>query len=501
MIDGMIPVADSASTRKVRRSRGGESWLGIDVGTSSVKSLVLDDAGVVRGRGRAQYETAFGPDGRAEQRAEGYLEALKDAIAQCGDAACQVSGIGLGGQTPTCVLIDESGQPVRPALTWQDTRARAEARELAECFGDPALIVGTSLPWDASYPPSKLLWLARNEPDAVERTRWVLQPKDFLVATLSGQVASDPWSSKGLVNVATRKPAAELLAYTGWPIEVVPPVSDAWAEVGAVSAEAAAEYGLPSDVPVTVGWSDALTGMLAAGAFLRPSAFILTGTSDIVGYSHDDGVVGGNGLFAIPTTCAPLPVAYGPTQSSGASIMWLAEMVGGDPDQLVELAERSLGDRLPVFVPYIAGERAPVWNSDARGALLGLAAQHSLGDLARAVLLGVSMTARHVFEMAGEGQALPETIVIGGRSATAPAWLSARLEALGRPLQVLAEPDVSSLGAALLAALQAGRDLAELASLRGRLLEVEPTPAQIASSREAYERYRAASDVTLAWAS
>src|SRR5262249_21781011 len=149
-------------------------------------------------------------------------------------------------------------------------------------------LFGTRLPWTAAYPPAKLLWLSEHEPDAVARTAYLLQPKDFVGFRLTGSPASDPWSSKGLVHVGTFEPVTDVLERCGFGTKVAPPVAPAWEPRGVVSADGAEELGLPAGVPVAIGWSDALAAMLAVGAFEEPRAFVLTGTSSIVGTSSDE---------------------------------------------------------------------------------------------------------------------------------------------------------------------------------------------------------------------
>jgi len=220
---------------------------------------------------------------------------------------------------------------VRPALTWQDHRAESQARVLADEFGSPERLFGTSLPWAAAYAPAKLLWLAEHEPRSVERTRWVLQPKDFVGLRLTGSPLSDPWSSKGLCNVRSHRAVEELLVRVGWSTTVVPPLAQAWEARGAVTEEAASRFGLPQGIPVAVGWSDALAAMLAVGAFDEPTAFVLSGTSSIVGISTAEATVASPRLLEIPASCAPLGVAYGPTESAGASVEWLARLLRCEP--------------------------------------------------------------------------------------------------------------------------------------------------------------------------
>ena len=480
-----------------------QHWLGLDIGTSSVKALLVGPEGAVSARADVPYDSTYGPGGEAEQSPHDYLAATRDAIARCGVAGVALGGIGLVGQTPTLVLADADAEPVRPALTWQDARAEAEAQELAAELGPSEPLVGIDLPWAPSYPPAKLLWLSRHEPETLRRTRWALQPKDFVGLHLTGSPLSDPWSTKGLCNVIELAAATEIMARTGWSDDVVPPLAPAWEARGAVTARAASAFGVPEGTPVSVGWSDALAGMLAVGAFDAPSGFVLSGTSSIVGLSTAGRTPAGGSLFAIPDTCAPLSVVYGPTQSGGASVAWLASVLGSGIPEVLALASTAPAEsgEPPVFVPYLAGERAPIWRTDVRGAFLGLSARDGAAELARAVVAGVCLSELHVLSSA-ETQlgARAGEVRVAGRGASLAPWRKARLAALQRPLDVLDESDASALGAAMLAAAAAnGGDLARTRGLRGSLERVEPTAAETDRGPGDFERYLQGSDVCLAW--
>ena len=473
-------------------------WLGLDIGTSSAKALLVGDDGVVVGRGDAGYEIDQMPGGGVEQRPADYLEGARRAIAACGAAGRPIAGIGLVGQTPTLVLVGADGDAVRPALTWQDTRAGDEAAELAAELGAAEPLFGTELPWAAAYPPAKLLWLVRHEPQSIAATRWVLQPKDYVGLHLTGSAVSDPWSSKGITHILDGRPAGRALAHIGWPGASAPEVAPAWSLRGHVGTAAASTFGVPAGTPVAVGWSDALAGMLAAGAFAEETAFVLTGTSSIVGVSTRDDAAADDALLAIPTACAPLRVVYGPTQSGGASLDWLARLLRADIAELRELAaqppQAAVAD--PVFVPYIAGERAPIWRSDVAGAFFGLSALHGAADLARACVAGVCFSERHVLALAEAAVGRESELVrVAGRGVSAAPWRDARRAAFARPLLLLEESDSSALGAAMLAAAAAqGGDLACAERLRSGSERVDG-----AADAGGFARYRAASASAIAW--
>ena len=328
-------------------------WIGLDFGTSATKAVLVDSTGKVCARGSAPMTTMRPGASMAEQNAEDYVTSAREAIAGLGLLDGEVRGIGLSGHTPSVVVVDAAGRPLRPVITWQDTRAELEAIELAAELGDPVPLVGTSLPWAASACPAKLRWLADHESWIVDETQWVLQPKDYVGLALTGSAVSDPWSSKGLCHVGSRTPAAEVMAATGWPTRVVPVIADGQSSRGSLTDAGAKLLGLPgAGAAVSVGWSDAMAGMLSVGALTNPSAFVLAGTSSIVGVSVQQAFADAHPLYVIPNTCAPRAVIYGPTQASGASIEWLAQLFKTTPDGVIEAASGAVGP-IPIFVPVL----------------------------------------------------------------------------------------------------------------------------------------------------
>jgi xylulokinase len=492
-------------------------YLGVDVGTSATRvSLVRPDGTAVAASAvvaSAGYRTVRGGDGRVEQDPTAWSRALATALRRLqlqlqlrrGEGGIDlraVTAVGLCGQTPTLVLTDEAGRAVRPALTWQDIRATAEAAELAARFGDPEPLIGTALPWSAANMPAKLAWLARHEPDTVRRTRWLLQPKDFIGMALTGSPASDPWSSKGICRVGDGTPAAEVLAACGWAERACPPIAAAWSARGTVTAAAARRFGLPAGIPVSVGWSDALTQTLAAGCYGRGSGFVFSGTSAIVGAPASGRA---EGLFGVPGSCAPAPLLYGPTQSSGASVAWVARLLDCRPADVPALAARARaeadGDSWPAFVPYLSGERAPLWNSEVRGLLLGLADEHGPAEVARAVMAGTLLSARHVLDVVEAATGSPVTeIEFAGRGAADANWQAVALETLGARVRFHSDPDLSARGAAMLAAMTTGVSLERAsAELVDATWTAVPSDSELARSRRLSVRYRRASEAALAW--
>jgi xylulokinase len=480
-------------------------WLGLDFGTSAAKALLVDETGAVRARAAASYATSRHGEGVAEQDADAYLGAAAQLISACENEGA-ADGVGLCGQTPTIVFLDEDGRPVRPAITWQDVRARAEAAELQRVLGDPRPLFGINLPWSPVYPAAKLRWIAEHEPATVRRTALLLQPKDAVGMALTGSRVSDLWSCRGLRNLLDASPVSSVLEAAGWTDSVVPNVAPAWANRGPVTRQAAERFGLRAGIPVSVGWTDALSGMLAVGAFDDPRAFVVSGTADIVGRSVADPPRDATPLLLIPQACAPLPVVYGPVQSTGAAISWIAELLGNAATAANEGREAKAADiasdRAPVFVPYLAGERAPIWRDDVRGLFTGLALEHGAAELLRAVELGIACADRDVLEAADSvvGERSPD-VSVAGATATSARWRNLRAAVLGRPIDVLREPEASALGAAMLAACAAGESVERVGrQMRGAVDRLAPGEDAVRAGDAAFRRYRRAKDLTLEWA-
>ena len=427
--------------------------VGLDVGTSSVKALFISTAGEVLRRVEHKLITKYESGGVAEQSATDHWDAVKSIFAQAADLAGQVIAIGLSGQTPSVVCVDELGEPTFPVLIWQDSRATLEAAKLVERFGNPAPWIGTSLPWAPSGCPAKLFWIAQNHNEVVNQTRWVLQPKDYIGFKLTGSAISDPWSSKGLCNVLTSAAIPEVFEFIGWDAAVLPVIKSGTSTRGNVSAAAAAQLGLNStEIPVSVGLSDAMCGMLSIGALTESKAFIITGTSAIVGMSTDQDIQDAQGLYVIPKTCSPSTVVYGPTQSSGAAVDWVAKLFNISINEVMNEADQANLESVPIFLPYISGERAPIWRTDIRGSFSFVDSAAGRPEFLTAVLEGVSLAERSVLEAAAQklGTEFGD-ITLGGHAGNDHRWDPIRLRTLGKNLVRKTDIDSTTRGSAILA--------------------------------------------------
>jgi xylulokinase len=466
----------------VRRDEEVACWLGLDVGTSSLKAVAVNADGAVLARASVPYRSV----GRVgEQDARDWAEAAQEAIAGC-RVDGGIEGVSVTGQVPSVVLVDEAGIPVRLASTWQEQRSASHAEALEARFGRSTQLFGFALPWAASQVPAKLSWLAEIDPEARKRARWFLQPKDYIGYRLTGRVASDAWSMKGVVRVPDGGLIPEVVEAAGWKAEQCPEIRRPEAILGRTCGHA---LGLPDGIPVSVGWSDALSSMLALGVLTVSGAFVISGTSDVVGVTGDWDDVDAPGLYVVPAGIAPKTIVYGPTQASGASIAWAAGLLGLPIDAALSLAETANPEHTPSFVPYLDGERAPLWRSDVRAVITGLDQYCGPAEFMRSVVNGVGGSARHILETAAAATGTPISGVrVGGRGEQGLVGLSAKAAVLGQSLSVLTEPYVSAYGAAMLAAVaSSGGDWSVIDRLHGRFVDLE-APSTVLDSFSVYLR-------------
>ena len=461
-----------------------EIIVGLDVGTSSIKILFLSLDGRISRKDEEKLNTVR-IGNHAEQNADEYLLAIKRITDRNADLMPSVKAIGLSGHTPSVVCIDETGAPTMPVLIWQDNRAIKEAEELTEKFKNPVHTIGTSLPWSASACPAKLLWIHRNLPSVQSKTRWVLQPKDFVGFHLTGEAVSDPWSSKGLCNVLTWKAPTNLFDFLGWDERIIPEIRKGEQHRGLVTEKGTTATGFPSGLPVAVGWSDAMSGMNALGVMIKPTSFVITGTSAIVGCSTNAHVEDAQSLYVIPKTCAPMSVIYGPTQSSGSAIAWGAQLFNINENQLIAVGGKDISKSVPVFLPYISGERAPLWRNDIRGTFFGIDQIDNSSAFSRSIMEGISFSERQVLEIAeARVDDAPTVVALGGHAGNDERWEKVRARTLGRDLESFHDSDTTTRGAAILALDLLHNDFES----SYRTLSVSPRKTQVSDEERSYSK-------------
>ncbi len=436
-----------------------EAVLALDLGTGGCKGALYLQEGGSLCFAAADYPLRTRPGGVVEQNPPDYLRAARkvsaDLAAQARERGIRVRAVTFSTQTPTLIFCDERGRAVAPAIVWQDTRAGAEtallqrhaAAERREWFG-------MDLPLGAASTPSKLLWMKRHAPAAWRATRWVLQPKDYVAAAMTGNFAADAWCAKGIASIQGDAHPA-YLKLLGKHVSPCPALLAPAAPAGIIKASVARRWGLERGTPVMTGWSDALAGVLSTGAFHSAGrGFIITGTSETIGVSRVVSRRGGAcdpGLFLVPAAlfpCCGLDLHYGPIQGGGGTLRWAARLFQMTPEQALALLPARLRPVEIVFRPYLAGERAPYWNHALTAGFQGLRGSHGPADLLTAVLQGVALQERLVLERAGAGK--HAEIALAGGGARDKRWNRLRADILQRSIVVLRDLEASLHGAALL---------------------------------------------------
>ena len=471
--------------------------LTLDLGTGACKGAIHAANGSLLVEASQGYPTERPAPLWVEQDADRWWEA---AVAVCRGLlervpAAAIAGVGFSGQVPTMVLVDADGRALAPAITWQDRRAGAEADWLREHVGAPQLgtWLGIDLPVDAAYPPARLLWMRRHQADLLARAGRVLMTKEFVLAQLTGAMYSDAWSARGLVNRHTGVAPEAYYAALDVPSGLAPAIRAPYAVAGIVHRAAAEATGLRAGTPVVTGWSDALCGMAGTGALQADGvSFDLTGTSEIVGCSGKEPSAG---VLHIPASVTGgVAVLYGPTQSSGDSLTWFAGWMGADVDATVAAAAAvPAGTGGTLFLPYLQGGRAPLWNAAARGALVGMRRHYGPGYGARAVLEGVAMSVRHVLETCGAPLGTGAALRVAGGSSRLDFWNQIRADVTGMTVEATAQPNATLLGAAMLAATGTGlyRTMREAAAMARVRQAFTPEADQMACYDALYGQYRA----------
>jgi xylulokinase len=462
---------------------------GLDVGTSAVKGLLISEDGEVVARAEAAHPLSTPRRGWAEQDPEDWWDGARAVLAKLSHAG-PIDGIGLTGQMHGLVALDAGGRVLRPAILWNDGRTGAECAEIERRIGLDALVAQTGNRALPGFTAPKLLWLARHEPDVYARIAHVLLPKDYVRLRLCGEYATDVADASGtlLFDVARRRWSDAVMAALD--------VDPAWLPRALESPQVS---GVTSDgVPVAAGAGDQAAGALGVGVDRPHEARIsvVLGTSGVVFAASQH--FAADEAARVHTFCHAVPGAWhsmGVMLSAAGSLRWLRD-VAAPGESFASLVAEALawepGAEGLTFLPYLAGERTPHANPDARGAFAGLSLRHDRGGLVRAVLEGVAFGLRDGLDLVAHVSGRPALGRVSGGGARSDLWLQILASALELALQRVAVDEGAPFGAALLGGVAAGvfADVHEAvaACVRPGAI-VEPVAAWVEPYRVARERF------------
>ena len=472
-------------------------YLGIDLGTSSAKSVLMNDEQSIVASHSAAVDISRPHDGWSEQDPAHWISAIESTLAALAsshaEALSSVRGIGLSGHMHGATLIDKRGEVIRPCILWNDTRSHEQARQLdtdrsRELAGN-ILFPGFTAP--------KLAWVAENEPNLFEKVAKVLLPKDYVRLWLTGEYVAEMSDAAGTgwLDVNARQWSDELLSACHLQAEQMPSLVEGTAVSGTLRTELAKRYGMSGSVVVAGGAGDNAASACGMGTVTPGSAFLSLGTSGVLFAANAS--YQPNAASAVHTFCHALPDTWhqmGVILAATDALNWLSTLTSKTPAQLTDsLAETPAEPSDVIFLPYLGGERTPINDASARGVFIGLKHSTDAVQMTRAVLQGVAFAFRDCqHALAQAGTTLSRATAIGG-GAKSDYWLQVLATVLNLPLDRTIDGDYgASLGAARLGLIAANSaDPVAVCTAPPTVSTVEPGN-QHAGFDEQYERYKSA---------
>jgi len=473
-------------------------FLGLDLGTSGVKAVLIDADQRVVASSTAELSVSRPHPGWSEQNPDDWLTAAEQAIGELsrshrGELGA-VRGIGLSGQMHGATLVDASNRALRPCILWNDTRSHAEAKALD---ADPRFRKITGNIVFPGFTAPKLAWVKANEPDVFSKVAKVLLPKDYLRLWLTGETMSDMSDSSGTswLDVGRREWSSELLAVTDLGEQHMPSLVEGPQPAGDLRGELASKWGMTGRLVVAGGAGDNAASACGLGVAHAGRAFVSLGTSGVLFAANDRYLP--NPESAVHAFCHALPNTWhqmGVILSATDCLNWLAGVTGEKPAELT----RDLGESLRTpggvtFLPYLSGERTPHNDAAIRGAFIGLAHQSDRAALTQAVLEGVAFALRDNLEaLKAAGTELHAVMAVGGGSRSR-LWLKAIATALDLPVQIPADGEFgAAFGAARLGLVVAtGAQPSDVMTPPTIAETIEPERALSSAYEDAYRRYLA----------
>lgn len=441
-------------------------YLGIDLGTSSVKVLATNEKHEIVGDATKEYPVDFPKDKWAEQNPKDWWEqtlaCIKELVSTYHIGKDQVAAISFSGQMHGLVALDKENEVLQPAILWCDNRTEEECEDITNHFGSEKLsdLVGNKALTGFTAP--KILWTKKNRPEVFEKIKHIMLPKDYVSFKLTGKYSTDVSDASGmlLLDVENRTWSKEMLSYLGITEEMLPRLFESYEVVGVVSDEALEELGLEGEILVTGGAGDQAAGAVGTGTVKPGVVSVTLGTSGVVFAAHDEYAVdaAGNRLHAFCHANGKYH-SMGVMLSAANCLNWWVKTVNKGvsfEELLAEAEEVEAGSNNLIFLPYLMGERTPYADPDAKGSFVGMTMNTTRGHMTRAVLEGVAFGLRDSIEILRDlNVPINEVRVIGG-GAKSPLWKQILADVFNESIQEINTNQGGGLGAAILAAVGHG---------------------------------------------
>ena len=473
-------------------------YIGVDLGTSAVKLLMMDSEGKIQKIVSKEYPLYFPHPGWSEQKPEDWfeksMEGIKELTAECDKS--QVAGISFGGQMHGLVALDKDDNVIRPAILWNDGRTGEETDYLNQVIGKDKLSLYTANIAFAGFTAPKILWMKKHEPENFAKISKIMLPKDYLAYKLSGSFCSDVSDASGtlLLDVKNRSWSKEMIEICGIKEEQLPKLYESYEVVGTLKPEIAQELGLSADVKVIAGAGDNAAAAVGTGTVGDGMCNISLGTSGTIFISSKNfGVDEHNALHSFAHADGNYHL-MGCMLSAASCNKWWNEEILKTTDFAAEQAGiQKLGENQVFYLPYLMGERSPHNDPDARATFIGMTMDTTREDMTQAVLEGVSFGLRDSLEVARSlGLKIERTKICGG-GAKSPLWKKMIANIMNMKVDVIESEEGPALGGAMLAAVGCGEypDVETIAAKMVKVVDtVEPDPELVAKYEERYQKFR-----------
>ena len=473
-------------------------YIGVDLGTSAVKLLLMDEKGEIKKIVSREYPLYFPHPGWSEQKPEDWFEQAMDGIKEL-TAECDkenVAGISFGGQMHGLVALDENDEVIRPAILWNDGRTGEETDYLNQVIGKEKLSEYTANIAFAGFTAPKILWMKKHEPDNFAKIKKIMLPKDYLAYKLSGSFSTDVSDASGmlLMDVKNRCWSKEMLDICGITEEMLPKLYESFEVVGTLKREIAEALGLSADVKVIAGAGDNAAAAVGTGTVGEGMCNISLGTSGTIFISSKKfGVDEHNALHTFAHADGHYHL-MGCMLSAASCNKWWNEEILKTKDFAAEQSRiTKLGENQVFYLPYLMGERSPHNNPDARAMFIGMSMDTTREDMTQAVLEGVAFGLRDSLEVARSlGIQMERTKICGG-GAKSPLWKKIIANVMNMKVDVIESEEGPALGGAMLAAVGCGEyeDVETIAKKLVKVIDtVEPEEELVAKYEERYQKFR-----------
>lgn len=473
-------------------------YIGVDLGTSAVKLLLMDAAGKIENTVSKEYPLYFPHPGWSEQSPEDWWKAVKEGLTEltADNDKASIGGISFGGQMHGLVVLDENDEVIRPAILWNDGRTSKQTDYLNNVIGKDKLSEYTANIAFAGFTAPKILWMKEEEPEKFAKIKKIMLPKDFIAYKLSGSFCTDVSDASGmlLMDVKNKCWSKEMTDICGIIEEQLPKIYESYDVIGTLKPEVAAELGLPETIKVAAGAGDNAAAAVGTGTVGDGCCNISVGTSGTIFISSENfNVDPHNALHAFAHADGHYHLMGCMLSAASCNKWWMEDILGTKEFGKEQEAIEKPGENRVFFLPYLMGERSPHNDSDARGTFIGMTMDTTRADMTQAVFEGVAFAIRDSFEVARSlGIKIDRTKICGG-GAKSPLWKKIFANVLGIPVDLIKTEEGPGYGGAILAAVACG-EYASVKEAAEKLVEVvdtiEPDAELTAKYEERYQKFR-----------